>query len=153
MASLGAAVLCLVVGISDGDTVKVRCGEADEEKVRLVQIDAPEKKQAFGTKAKEALSDIAFRKNIQLERRGTDRYKRTLGRLILDGTDLNFEMVRLGFAWCYLKYLTDQSCLEIEADARQHGRGLWADASPIPPWEFRHAPKNTPQPSVPMMQE
>lgn len=141
-------MLCLVVGISDGDTVKVRCGEAEEEKVRLVQIDAPEKKQAFGTKAKEALSDLAFRKNIQLERSGTDRYKRTLGRLILDGADLNFEMVRLGFAWCYLKYLTDESCLAIEADARQHRRGLWADASPIPPWEFRHPPTAKDQPST-----
>lgn len=146
-------MLCLVVGVSDGDTIKVRCGETEEEKVRLVQIDAPEKKQAFGSKAKDALSDLAFQKNIQLERSGTDRYGRTLGRIVLDGTDLNFEMVRLGFAWCYLKYLTDQSCVAIEADARQHRRGLWADASPVPPWEFRHRPKDSPQASAPMMQE
>ena len=143
MPSLSAAVLCLVVGITDGDTVKVRCGEAAEEKVRLLQIDAPEKKQAFGSKAKEALSDLAFQKQVQLERGDTDRYGRTLGRLTLDGTDLNFEMVRRGFAWCYRKYLTDSSCLAIEDDARQHQRGLWADASPTPPWDFRHpAPTN-----------
>lgn len=138
MPSLSAAVLCLVVGISDGDTIKVRCGAEDEEKVRLLQIDAPEKKQAFGTQAKQMLSDLAYGKNVQLERSSTDRYGRTLGRITLDGTDLNFEMVRLGFAWCYRKYLTDESCLAIEADAIVHRRGLWTDSSPIPPWEFRH---------------
>lgn len=137
MPSLSAAVLCLVVGISDGDTVKVRCGETAEEKVRLLQIDAPEKKQAFGTQSKQMLSDLAYDKTIQLERNSTDRYGRTLGRITLDGTDLNFEMVRLGLAWCYRKYLTDKSCLTIEENARHHRRGLWADASPIPPWEFR----------------
>ena len=145
MASLSVAVLCLVVGVSDGDTIKVRCGDTPEEKVRLLQIDAPEKKQAFGTKAKEVLSDLAFGKTVQLERGSPDRYGRTLGRLTLDSTDLNFEMVRRGFAWCYLKYLTDQSCLTIEADAREHRRGLWADASPIPPWEFRHPPAEGPR--------
>ena len=139
MPTLSAAVMCLVVGISDGDTVKLRCGDAPEEKVRLLQIDAPEKKQAFGTKAKEALSDLAYDKRVQLERSGTDRYGRTLGRLTLDGTDLNFEMVRRGFAWCYRKYLTDDRCLAIEDDARRNGRGLWADAEPTPPWEFRRA--------------
>lgn len=144
MPSLSAAVLCLVVGITDGDTIKVRCGTDDEEKVRLVQIDAPEKKQAFGTQAKQMLSDLAHDKNIQLERHSTDRYGRTLGRITLDGTDLNFEMVRLGYAWCYRKYLTDESCLVIEDDARQHHRGLWTDASPTPPWEFRHPVSTTP---------
>lgn len=141
MSALSAAVLCLVVGISDGDTIKVRCGEAAEERVRLLQIDAPEKKQAFGTKAKEALSDLVYAKQIHLERSSTDRYGRTLGRLTLDGTDINFEMVRRGFAWCYRKYLTDPSCLAIEADAKQAHRGLWADAEPVPPWEFRHLAK------------
>ena len=137
MPTLSAAVLCLVVGISDGDTVKLRCGEADEERVRLLQIDAPERKQPFGSKAKDMLSELAYQKQVQLERGGTDRYGRTLGRLSLDGTDLNLEMVRRGFAWCYRKYLTDQGCLAIEADARDHRRGLWADAAPVPPWEFR----------------
>ena len=147
MPTLSAAVLCLVVGISDGDTVKVRCGEAPEEKVRLLQIDAPEKKQAFGSKAKETLSDLAFGKNVQVERGGTDRYGRTLGRLSLDGTDLNFEMVRRGFAWCYRKYLTDRACLAIESEARDERRGLWIDSAPVPPWEFRHPSPATTAPA------
>lgn len=140
MPVLTTAVLCLVVGISDGDTIKVRCGEGAEEKVRLLQIDAPEKKQAFGSKAKDALSELIYGKAIHLESASKDRYGRTLGRVTLDGSDINFQMVRLGYAWCYRKYLTDDGCLEIEAGARSARRGLWSDPSPTPPWDFRHPP-------------
>lgn len=139
MPTFSAAVLCLVVGITDGDTVKLRCGDAAEEKVRLLQIDAPEKKQAFGTQAKKALSELAYEKTVHLERSGTDRYGRTLGRVSLDGTDLNVEMVWRGFAWCYRRYLSDPSCLAIEEDARRHRHGLWVEASPIAPWDFRRS--------------
>lgn len=131
-------MLWLVVGVSDGDTIKLRCGTENEEKIRLLQLDAPEKKQAFGTKAKQALSDRIFGKQVNLERGNTDRYGRTLGRITLDGSDINLEMVSSGYAWRFRKYLTDESCLAIEADAQVHRRGLWADASPVPPWEFRH---------------
>lgn len=137
MPSVAAAVLCLVVGVTDGDTIKVRCGNADEEKVRLLQIDAPEKKQPFGTKAKEALSAMVFSKQVQLERYDTDRYGRTLGVITLEGQDINFAMVEQGYAWCYKKYLTDQSCLGIEDGARRARRGLWVEETPVPPWEFR----------------
>jgi micrococcal nuclease len=85
-----------------------------------------------------------YGKQVQLERASTDRYGRTLGRLTLEGADINFEMVRRGFAWCYRKYLTDESCLGIEEQAKRSRRGLWADASPVPPWEFRH-----PEPAAP----
>lgn len=139
MPALSAAVLCLVVAITDGDTIKVRCGEAPEEKVRLLQIDAPEKSQAFGTRAKEALSALIFGKSVELERGGQDRYGRTLARITLDNNDINFEMVREGYAWCYRKYLTEQGCLALEEGARSGRRGLWADAEPLPPWEFRQA--------------
>ena len=144
MATLSAAVLCLIVGVSDGDTIKLRCGESAEETVRLLQIDAPEKKQAFGRQAKEALSNLAYGKLVELERSGTDRYGRTVGRVSLEGVDLNLEMVRQGFAWCYRKYLTDPTCISIEDGARQHRRGLWVEPEPVPPWDFRHPATITP---------
>lgn len=137
MPALAAAALCLVVGITDGDTIKVRCGEGEQEKVRLTQIDTPERKQAFGTQAKQALSELIFQKEIQLVREGKDRYQRVLGAIYLDGVHINFEMVRNGFAWCYLKYLTDDSCLELESNARDSRSGLWADTGAVPPWDFR----------------
>lgn len=138
MPALSAAVLCLVVGISDGDTLKVRCGSADVEKVRLLQIDAPEKRQPFGSKAKEALSDLVHGRQVGLERGGRDRYGRTLGRVTVHSMDVNLEMVRRGYAWCYRRYLTDPRCLALEAAARTRHLGLWTDPDPVAPWNFRH---------------
>ena len=134
---LATAVLCLVVGITDGDTIKVRCGESEQERVRLTQIDTPERSQDFGTKAKQALSELIFQKQIQLQREGRDRYGRTLGAVYLDGQHINFEMVRLGMAWCYRKYLEDQHCLELEERARSENLGLWSQVGAVTPWEFR----------------
>ena len=136
--SMTAALLCLVVGVTDGDTIKVRCGDEPQERIRLVEIDAPEKKQPYGQKAKQELSSLVYAKTIEVERRGKDRYKRTLGQLSIDGLDINREMVRRGYAWCYRQYLKDKSCLKDEEASRESKLGLWQDAHPQPPWEFRH---------------
>ena len=134
-----AALLCLVVGVSDGDTVKVRCGEGEQQRVRLAQIDVPKKGQAHGQRARQELSDLIYGKAIEMLPVDTDRYGRTVAQLWLQGTDVNFEMMRLGFTWCYRKYLHDQSCLEQEAAAKKDKRGLWQESEPVPPWEWRHA--------------
>lgn len=125
-----------VVGISDGDTIKVMC-EGLETKVRLDQVDAPEKAQAFGSKAKQVLSDLIFGKVVRLEISGTDRYGRTLATVWLADRDINRELIRAGYAWAYLKYLRDESLSKEEGQARSTQRGLWADSDPQPPWEFR----------------
>ncbi len=136
--SLSAAVLCLVVGVSDGDTVTVRCDQGPQERIRLVEIDAPEKRQPYGQKAKQVLSDLIYKKEITVSRQGKDRYKRTLAQLSLGELDINREMVRQGYAWCYRQYLKDKTCLKDEAIAKQANRGLWQDKDPQPPWQFRH---------------
>lgn len=138
MSTLAAVVICLVVGVSDGDTITVRCGDLPQERIRLLEIDAPEKKQAFGQHAKQELSNLVYGQTIDVEPRGKDRYKRTLAHLKLDGLDINREMVRRGYAWCYRQYLKDLSCLEDERAARDAKKGLWRDANAQPPWEFRH---------------
>jgi endonuclease YncB( thermonuclease family) len=127
-----------VVGITDGDTIKVlRKGE--EVKIRLEGIDCPESHQAFGNKAKQATSDLAFGKTVTVQAKGKDRYQRTLADIILpDGKNLNRELVRTGFAWWYRKYSKDESLGKLEAEAREAKRGLWADKNPVPPWDWRH---------------
>ncbi|MGZ5055815.1 MAG: thermonuclease family protein [Methylobacter sp.] len=130
-----------VVGISDGDTLTVLNAEKRQFKIRLVEIDAPESKQAFGTQSKQSLSEICFKKTVIVDDKGTDKYKRTLGRLHCDGVDANAEQVKRGMAWAYKQYLTDQSIATLEAQAKAAGTGLWADANPMPPWEFRHGSK------------
>lgn len=132
-----------VVGISDGDTLTVLSADKRQVKIRLAEIDAPESKQAFGTQSKKSLSDLCFKKSIVVDDHGTDKYKRTLGRLKCDGVDANAEQVKRGMAWAYRQYLTDQSIAELEDQAKAAGAGLWADSEPTPPWEFRHGGKST----------
>lgn len=131
---------CLVVGIADGDTLTARCGEPGEYlqvKVRLAEIDAPEKKQPFGQRAKESLSDLCFQAMATIKPQTIDRYGRTVARVECRGKDASLEQVRAGMAWAYTKYLTDQAVLDVELAARRDRVGLWQDAEPVEPWEFR----------------
>jgi len=126
-----------VVGVSDGDTITVM-HQGRGEKVRLAGIDCPEKKQAFGTRAKQFTSDASFGKFVTVKVETIDRYGRTVGEVILpDGKILNRELVSVGFAWWYRQYSNDESLGQLEVEARTAKRGLWVEPNPIPPWEFR----------------
>lgn len=126
-----------VVGVSDGDTIKVLGDDRSHFRVRLSQIDAPESKQAFGTKAKMALAKVCFGKRAALSKEGVDDYGRVLARVRCDGVDAQSYMLRSGMAWVYTRYATDRSLMSLQEDAQRKRLGLWADAKPTPPWEFR----------------
>lgn len=126
-----------VVGITDGDTMEMLI-EGKGYKIRLAHIDAPEKKQAYGTKAKQYLSDLCYGKTATMTVTDVDRYGRNVAVVVLkDGTNVNKEMVKAGFAWWYYKYSNDRSYEKLEIEARNAKRGLWADKKPTPPWEWR----------------
>jgi endonuclease YncB( thermonuclease family) len=128
-----------VVGITDGDTLTVLTPDKRQIKVRLAEIDTPEKKQPYGTKARQSLADICFGKHARLSEHLTDRYGRTVARVYCDGVDANAEQVRRGAAWVYRQYAKDQSLFVLEEEARKAKRGLWAlQEANIPPWEWRH---------------
>lgn len=129
-----------VVGITDGDTVRVLVQDPTprEIRVRLHGIDAPERSQAFGTRARQELSKLVYGKIVRIEKVETDRYGRTVARIFADGTDVNAEMVRRGFAWWYRRYAPDDPVLRrAEEEAKAARAGLWRDSNPTPPWEFR----------------
>lgn len=126
-----------VVGVADGDTLTVLVNEREQIKVRLAEIDAPEKKQPFGQRSKQSLSDLCFGKSAVLQKTDTDRYGRTVAKVYCAGVNVNAEQIRRGLAWAYRKYLHDQSLLALENEARAARRGLWSDGEPVPPWEFR----------------
>jgi micrococcal nuclease len=129
-----------VVSITDGDTVRVRTS-LGVLKVRLDSIDAPEKKQAFGSRSRQALGQLLPAGTpVQLLNLGEDRYHRTLAQLyLLDGTNVNASQVRHGYAWVFTRYCRDPDYwAPLQEEARQHRRGLWVDANPVPPWDFRH---------------
>ena len=95
-----------VVGITDGDTISVmRAGLA--VRVRLEGIDCPENAQDFSNRAKQFTSAKAFGKTVTIEPRDTDRYGRTVARVVVDGEDLGLALVKAGLAWHYKQYSSD----------------------------------------------
>jgi endonuclease YncB( thermonuclease family) len=128
-----------VVGVSDGDTITVLTAEKQSIKVRLYGIDAPESYQAFGSRAKEFTSGQCFSKMVTVEEKDKDRYGRTVGVVTLSsGTNLNLAILQNGMAWWYKDFAKKEKDYEsAEAEAKTAKRGLWADANPIPPWDFR----------------
>ena len=130
-----------VVRILDGDTLEVLV-DLRPTRVRLAEIDAPEKRQPFGTRSRQALADLVFRKTVTVKEAGQDRYGRTIGTVLVDGQSANRAMVQAGMAWAYRAYLVDTSLLKVEAQAREARTGLWADPAPVAPWEWRAAEKS-----------
>lgn len=127
-----------VVGVKDGDTVVLLTAAKEEITVRLSEIDAPERKQAFGTVSRTFLSNLIFGKEVKLVKMGTDRYGRTLGFIYLrNGTNVNLEMVKNGMAWQYEKYSKSAILKKAQASAKSMRVGLWRDLYPVAPWEFR----------------
>ena len=141
-----------VVGVSDGDTVTVLTAENRQFKIRLSGIDAPEKKQPFGTHAKETLARQLFGQAVVVEWSKTDRYGRIVGKIEVDGVDANLEQVREGSAWVYTQYLRElpvgdrKLYLEAERLAKAERRGLWRDEQQEPPWQWRRE-RRTPRSS------
>lgn len=128
-----------VVRILDGDTVEVLDAAKQTHRVRLANIDAPERRQAFGEVARQALATMAYRQKIEVIDKGGDQYGRRIGVLMLNGRDLNAAMVGQGMAWVYTRYNTDRTLPALEQQARTNQIGLWADKNPNPPWDFRRA--------------
>lgn len=140
-----------VIGIVDGDTIDVLADRTlTPVRVRLAEIDAPEKRQAYGQRAKQALAELVFERDVWVMEQGQDRYGRILGHVytgtrstsaLLNGrgpTSVNRGMVEAGMAWAYRPFLKDDALVSAEAQARARKRGLWADSqTPVPPWQWR----------------
>ncbi len=130
-----------VVRVSDGDTFTGLDAENRQVKVRLHGVDAPEAKQAFGTVARKALADLIAEKTVSIEEVDRDRYGRVVARVTIAGKLVNAEMVRAGLAWRYVTYDKRNEFGALEVDARRRRRGLWADAHPVAPWDWRKGEK------------
>ena len=133
----------LVVGVADGDTITVLDQQKNTYKIRLQGIDAPEKKQAFGEKSKQSLHDLVHGKQVRIEYDKEDKYGRIVGKITLDDLDICLQQLVLGMAWHYKKYQNEQSVADrvvyndAELKSKSLKLGLWADETPMPPWEFR----------------
>ena len=133
-----------VVGISDGDTITVLDADKTEHKVRLMGIDAPEKSQDFGSASKQALSNYIYQREVTVDYKKFDKYKRIVGKVILGKQDVCLTMIELGMAWHYKDYEKEQSKTDrdlysqAELKAREEKLGLWQDNKAIEPSAYRH---------------
>lgn len=127
-----------VVGVTDGDTFTGLTNQNEEIKVRLYGIDAPEKKQNFGTKSRKFLSEMIFGRNISIQPIQRDLYGRLIAKAFMDGRDVGLTMVEYGYAWWYCDYAKKDFVLRMAQEkAKTQGLGLWQFPDPVPPWKFR----------------
>jgi micrococcal nuclease len=131
-----------VVGITDGDTLTLLV-DRTQHKIRLAQIDTPERAQPWGTRARQALSEQVFRKDVAVRVSDTDRYGRLIGEIWLGDRDINRKLIREDYAWAYRDYLTDRTLLDDETHAKDQGIGLWSDPDPVPPWRWRRGDRSS----------
>jgi micrococcal nuclease len=112
--------------ITNGDTIKILTPAKRQIKVRLAEIDTPEKRQPYGKKAKQVLSDKIYRKQVTVMKVAIGGYKRLVGKVYLGDRYINAEMVADGAAWVFRRYSKNPALLELERQAREEGWGLWA---------------------------
>lgn len=144
-----------VVLVIDGDTVLglLRCADSAPGaghghalagcaskrpfKIRLADIDAPEKDQLGGAESARSLAALVLKKRVTVMVRAVDKYGRLVAHLVQGGTSVNEEQVRRGMAWEYSSYHSNKAYIALQQEARQAGRGVWATPNPMPPWEWR----------------
>ncbi|MDD2712806.1 MAG: thermonuclease family protein [Simplicispira sp.] len=140
--SLTAALFCLVVAISDGDTLTARCGQSGDYrqvKVRIAAIDAPELRQAFGQRARQNLAQLCFLQQARIEPLTRDAYGRTVANVRCGNTDVASAQVRAGLAWVYTPYAKKHPQLApLQHQVRASKVGLWSQPRPQAPWTYRH---------------
>jgi endonuclease YncB( thermonuclease family) len=142
-------LLLKVVGVYDGDTITGLDDSKTQFKIRLDAIDAPELGQPFGQASKKALSEKVFGKNVVVIAKTKDKYGRTVGHVMIDGRDVNLEMLEEGMAWHYVEYDKNKRLAAAEQESRAEKRGLWQDAGAIRPSEWRRRAKESRLPVTP----
>ena len=117
-----------VVAVPNGDTLVIETDGKKRQRIRLADVDAPERRQPHGAQARDSLSELCLKKQAEVDQ----------GHVKCDGVEVNAEQVKRGWAWVSLKGTRPRHALyELEAHARLRQLGLWAGENPIPPWEWR----------------
>lgn len=146
-----------VIDVADGDTITILTQSDGKIKIRLAGIDCPESTQTHGEKAKQYLSSLVDGKRVSIQPETVDRYGRTVGMVLVNGANINEQIVSNGHGWVFRKYCAADYCkawLKLEDKARKERAGLWKDSNPEPPWEWRAEQKsrvcggNKPVPAV-----
>jgi len=134
-----------IVGVADGDTLTLLDEHRQQHRIRIDGIDAPERSQPFGQRARQSLAALAQGREAVADCPKIDKYGRSVCRVLVDGLDVGLEQVRRGLAWHYVRYAREQSpqarveYARAEQTARSERGGLWSFRDPTPPWDYRRA--------------
>jgi endonuclease YncB( thermonuclease family) len=137
-----------VLSVEDGDKLLIMTETKQRVRIRIAGIDAPESRQPFSTAATDYLSRLVLGQQVAIEGTKRDRYGYTVGKVLIGERDVGLELIRAGYAWHFKRYEIEQSKVDREryADAEQAARkkrrGLWQDASPVPPWDWSDAKRD-----------
>lgn len=140
-----------ITGVVDGDTINVLIKAKQHIRVRIAFVDAPEKGQPFGQRAKQAMSGLVFGKDVKLRPHTIDRHGRLVARVLVDNQDVGLELLKQGLCWVYEKYVGEASpeiqngYRDAQHMAQSEKAGLWQDFDPVPPWEWRKEKRAMPQ--------
>jgi endonuclease YncB( thermonuclease family) len=146
-----------VVKVADGDTITIVDDLGEKHRIRLAGIDAPEKNQPYGDISTQGLNKLVSGKTVTIEYEKRDRYKRIIGKVLVDPPgevfcmaldcvkkiDAGLKQIKTGLAWHYKYYQMEQSeedrrlYSEAEQEARTKQLGLWKNEEPLAPWEWR----------------
>ena len=137
---LSSTLLCLVLSITDGDTLVASCNH-HQIVVKIAEIDAPEKLQDFGLRSKQSLIELCRYKNAEITKKTIDQFGRTIAYVSCEGIDAGSEQLNRGLAWVFDKYVTDAGLYEYQNRAKSAHKGLWKHDDPIPPWQWRKTNK------------
>jgi len=132
-----------VVGVTDGDTLTLLDSAHTQHKIRLADIDAPESGQPYGNRAKQRLRSLVAGKTVTADCREKDKYGRDVCTVIVDGTDVNADLVATGHAWVYEQYNARADMPSLQDAAKSKGAGLWSlpEAQIVRPSDWRHGQK------------
>lgn len=125
-----------VIAVMDGDTIMV-LHDGAKIKIRMANIDAPEKDQAFGMQSRQSLLEMVQKKLVHINSQAVDQYGRVVGLVSVDGRSVNEEQVKRGMAWEYSHFHSNRSYIALQSEAQQARRGLWGQGSPLAPWQWR----------------
>jgi endonuclease YncB( thermonuclease family) len=145
LVAAGAEWQGLVVGVADGDTLTLLDASKTQRRIRIDAIDAPERSQPYGQRARQSLAGLAHGRTARAHCPKTDRYRRAVCRVTIEGVDVGLEQIRRGLAWHYVRYANEQGSAErfayeqAERAARTSAMGLWSFRDPTPPWDYRRA--------------
>lgn len=131
-----------VSSVHDGDTITLQL-DTETKKIRFAGVDAPELKQSYGIESRDALRQDVLSRQVTVDTNKTDKYGRSVGKVLINNEDINLKQVRRGLAWVYTDYIKELSAEDrelykaAEKAANDEHIGLWQDEQPVAPWTYR----------------